>query len=594
MTTSHPALKASVLHADTADGAYVAAGTRSFLLKGRNLYPVVARILDAIDGSTSLAGLRATAPAAVHPLFDRLVASLDKGDMLTRGPREAVDGDTPYASARSYLREEVADWEQVFEDWSMLPVVIGGASDLVPLAVLSMLRSGAANIEVVADTLTPADLAAIRAQAAMEAPLHRHLRCGFIAAAESMTAAGDTSLFVHLAHGPIDAATVDHVVGGVAAHAASVLGGQHAGAGAIVSLRREEPRAWLDLMIGEPREPGLPPAILRAVLANMVAFEALQMRIDARHSSRRDRPPGGRIRIVRPDGSIVSNTARIAALARPTLDDRLLRDQDPALTDGSDRAPWFHPTLGCFAWRDLEQADFPLAVRAIRMNDAGRAHRCQSSTELLHWGLDTASADRRTFAAALVALETDRRSFSTGADRSQLIAATSREEAGALAFADLVVSADGFLARHPPRRLEPRSVDDPSAQVLLRLARLYTGRLPMLWLAGSGDPGAWTAWALAGSAFAAAIHATATGALVEALGDALAALQVGSQMTRQRRSPLTDLAGMRPVLEHAAPIDLAAALATSPLPTMRHIFHAVDPTAAVGSDIMIGFVQALE
>jgi hypothetical protein len=145
-----------------------------------------------------------------------------------------------------------------------------------------------------------------------------------------------------------------------------------------------------------------------------------------------------------------------------------------------------------------------------------------------------------------------------------------------------------FLSKASPIRIDPDSVGDPDARMLLRFVRLYTGELPQVWVLG-GVAASVACVRVDGRMFRTAA-AEPIKAIVEALGDALSTLQLGSPPERQRPAMLGPLHGIEPDLEaRAVALDALAGFA---VPQFQFSETRLFPGDGASRRWIVGRVQA--
>ncbi len=536
-------LKPSVLYTRVDEGVYVQSGTRSFVVKGRKLYPLIARLLNLMDGQRSLDELRTVIPEQYRQVFERLLSSLEKHRMLTSGPHDAIRDNHPYADTLRYLQETSRQWERCFNDWSCLPITVTGSPALIPLLLKSLLRSGAGHLNVLASSVDKANRDTINTLAAEHAPNHTNFRFNWFGEADNDShCGGSDAMLIHLTNQPV---TPDHaqVLRQLAArHGPCVCGGLSNGMAIVGPEAVAEVQPWLELLQLAP-DSGQPfPAAAQAVLSALLAFEALQARLAPWSDD-----PGtlewrqGHCYIVRHDGSVETHDSSVSRISQRTL----AADQPSSVVKPPPSNPaWraaFDPVSGYLAWAAPDDPEYPLAHRTIALTGALAG---ANGTTICHWGLDPAAAEKRTVMQAMAAFESLRVGHSATPGQSPLLAGSSKAELSAVALAYALAAQPDYIADNPPRSIRIESIEDADVQMLIRLARLYTDSLPELWVAGSIAAGSCIAWATVAKWTATAAAASFNSALLEALGDALSALQRGSVASRQKMPPLSTLAAI--------------------------------------------------
>ncbi|HVQ09750.1 MAG TPA: hypothetical protein VMS43_15075 [Allosphingosinicella sp.] len=528
-------IKPSVLCVEVDEGTYIESGSNNFLIRNRKLFPVIDRILANLDGRAAPEEVRAALPAKVHPLFDRLLDNLEEFRMLTTGPGGAALDAHPFREVFLYLQEASSDAQACYADWSRLPITVAGSSAQI-LAILNhLLASGAANLTILTDDLGAEDATAAASLAAE------------LATRASLVARGaDPDALLICAYDERPAPPVlDGLRALAALHGRGIFGAVCGDLAVIGPETGGDLGAWPDLLALAPETPEPMVPLATSVLSALIAFEALQARLapwsdDPEEAVRRRNS----FRVLRNDCRVTSHDARVAlASKRPLAATAPAPNHEPAPLDEASR-PLFDDAVGPLRWVDGGGPDYPLAHRAISSN--GRA--------VCHWGIDFASAEERCLALALGIFADDPRQE---AGLSPTIAARGEERLRGLAAA--------YALAGSPRRIAPvcpKSLDDADLQVLIRLARLYWGESPRLWLSGTRGNGGCVGWARMSGTTCAVPAPGEQEALFEALGDLLSALQRGVPADRQMLLPCGDLAVLP--LPEAEPSTLADYLSSCP------------------------------
>jgi hypothetical protein len=500
-------IKPSVVCVEIDEGTYIESGSNSFVIGNRRLFPVIERILANLDGRAPPEHVRAALPDKVHPLFDQLLANLEEFRMLTTGPGGAALDAHPFREVFLYLQEASRDAQACFADWSRLPITVAGSPARIPAILNHLQASGAANVTVPTDELAagdrPADPDALLICAYDERPLP---------------------------------AVLDGLRALAALHGRGIFAAVCGDLAVIGPEAQGDLGPWPELLDLAPETPEPLVPLAASVLSALIAFEALQARLapwsdDPAEAVRRRTL----FRLLRNDCRVTSHDARAAlASKRPFAATAPAPNHEPAPLEEASR-PLFDDTVGLLRWADAEGPDYPLAHRAVS----------NRQRTIRHWGIDFAAAEERCLALALGM-------FADG------VAARSEEGLRSLAAAYA-------LAAAPPRRIvpvSPDSLDDADLQVLIRLARLYWGEAPRLWLSGTRENGGCVGWARLSGTTCAVPAPGEQEALFEALGDLLSGLQRGIAADRQALRPCGDLAAMP--LPETGPSTLADYLSAGP------------------------------
>lgn len=567
-------IKPSLLCVEVDEGTYIECGSRNFMIRNRQLFPLIERILGALDGRAEPAEVRAALPEKVWPLFDRLLASLERSRMLTTGPGDLVLDRPGLQNVFLYLQEVTYDARACYAQWSGLPLTLAGPPALILPLLSHLLASGAADLTIVADTFGPADMAAAETlggdfaravrfedrQIVLARPVDREslLVCALDGRPGAETLA-DLEL-IAARHGPCLFAAI---CGDLALIGPEAVGG----------LGR-----WPDLLPLLPGTDAPMAPLARAVLPALLAFEALQARLapwtgEPLDAARRLTD----FRILQNDCRVATYDAGIALASQ-----RPLAAASPLVENGSTvpeeiRQPLFDPWIGLLRDADVEGPEYPLAHRALSIVGG------EGGTAVCAWGVDYASADERCLALAL-GIATDAR---LGLDHSEAgssptIVARSRDRLEALAAAYALADRHCAGRQPAPAPILAESLSDADLQVLIRLARLYWDERPALWLSGSSDGGGCIGWARIGTLTCAVPAPDEQEALFEALGDVLSELQLGTRADRQNLPPCRLLAGL--ALPESEPASLTDYLSVQNVsrPSFEWLEDLEDPLRAHG------------
>ena len=613
--TAAPMLKSGVLHAQVEAGTYVELGERSFFVRGEKLFPIVSRILHSLDGSRALDEIRASLPEKVVPLLDQLLDHLVRQRMLTSGPPEAIPDDHPHASTLGFFRDATSRWRECFEEWSQVRITLMGSPELVPALARAIVSAAAGRVAIIQlDAVDPeavgpemGDSATHDARNTGPGNLHGQPQidersppaaglpsvCEVLAFTAAMRQPREPrSLLLYLGAEPPDEDALGRIEALASRHEVTMIGAVCGDIGIVGPDCRNGLAPWRGLV---SRARGQAQPFTRAamrVLASLLAFEAMQERIaawsdDPQESARRET----QFRVVRNDGSVSSHDSEVflasgRSLVNDVPDEPVVAPTDPSLTR------FFDPAAGLFSDATVPGPEYPLAHRAVALSYASPGGEARQQT-LYDWGLDPAGAEQRLMAQAFAALVAGNTGHVAAPGVSLLIASPSEEASRAIAMSCARATLPDFLRDHLPQARAIATTDSPDVQVLARLIRLYSGRLPLLWTAGSAgaagstESGACIAWANIGDWTAVAVAPDLQAAIFEALGETLSAFQLGRLTDRQSIWPLSELRCVAlpreagdgndpppaPAIE--APVALQYVAATDPcLPAGMHVGHA--------------------
>jgi hypothetical protein len=544
-------LRHHVFFRSTEQGVHFDAGSQAFELKGRNLGPLVQRVIAGLDAGTEVGVLRERLPEALRGWFDRFLETLQSHAMLLDA------GDTPAAPPElaefvKHLQDRLAP-EQVrptWQRWRQATVWLGGRGHALKGALATLLGSGVGRVVVQLQPGAPrVDAAELRSLAARWPASRVDLVDGVAAVA----AAEATGLIVADDGGDDgdDGPGADLLARWVplAAHrgAEGVLAlathwRGHTLALAVPGAQAAEAAADLAYAV-EPDAEAAPSAAALAI-AGTTAAQALLRRVlglapaaDTRVWHVTDHLELRRLDRVPAPGRAAPWVPAMAAapvvLASPSAHEyKAYETLRVALL------PWLDETLGAFERAETEGlSQLPLYHETLRLRGAAGGQR------LLAWGLDAREASRRALAAgfehharlahpsraARLACAFDeadwqrlalaRALFDTPAVRATL--ATWQGPAQALADGDITLLASllSFLAPGP-----------------VQWGLQWHPQLPVAcaWVAANGRSPARV------------VHASPRRALREALGLACSRLQAGPM------PPLTQDADAGPALEGSA------------------------------------------
>lgn len=495
----HPAVKDGVRLAAVAEGAYLEHAGRSFVLRGRGLHPLIARMLSAIDGGQAPELIEAALPEAARPLFRTLLDRLGAAAMLTSGARALIADDHPHADTLRFLREATPDWRTWFATWSTRPIAIDAPPPIAALLARRLAECGAGSV----------------------------VEGGVVADARLLIAVEDGSA----------------TSSGRAYHArpdTCLVARPHADGAVLVGRRDGDVEAaWRTIAaatVGERLAP-----LARETLSAMLAFEALWSCAPA-DADREGRAAFTDVRVLRADGRVVRHPAAIAT-ASGRLD---VAAPAPIVAPSAADGDWFDPAVGPFQRVDDDLAPYPLAHCSLVLR-AGPA----AGATVRGWGLDADAAEAAALEQAIAMFEAARTGWSPAAGRSPVVVAADearfRADAGALAR----VALPGYAACLPREAVDPNDVRGDDARTLLRLLRLYAGRWPTLWTTRAGP--VVVTWARLDGHDAVGVSIDPERAWTDVLGDLLSAVQVDAPSTRQAGWPITALRDAPTTGDDAAP-----------------------------------------
>jgi hypothetical protein len=546
-----PFLKSYVVFVPVDEGVYFEAGQDNFLLKGRGIFPLVTRMVSLLDGTRTMAAVESVVPEKARPLFWLLLAELERKHMVHLGPDAdefpvSAGVEALYTGSIGYLKDQVPNWSAAFRRWRETPILAAGAGLSHRVMVRNLLRSGARRLLVALDAPEDpsADRAALAATLAEAAARDPEIVARWLDPAEAVAeAAAGTSRSVYVSDDvPSDGDSLFRRM--IALDRPGTLAGGIFRGSAVVGPQLGEGvpllSTWERISAGEPDLPY--PRAARAILGSVMAFEALKSLIFDESDDPAERGWLQRhCYVVRPDTTIAVHGLAPAPAGRGG--ESTAADTGAAAPEGD---PLFDPVTGSLRWDEFAGQEFPLPHRAIGIRTRDGA---PSVDAVAQWALTPQDLDERTVARALETLaEADFpvAEADSGCAWSPVVAARDEAEWRSEARAQAAARHCAFLGKAEPIRIDPESVADEDSAMLLRLVRLYTGEVPILWLLGGSQWPASVACVAVDGRLSRAAAATAGKAIVEALGDALSALQVGHPPQRQRQPFLGPLETFRP------------------------------------------------
>jgi hypothetical protein len=588
-----PLLKSYVMFVPVEDGVYFEAGQESFLFKGRGLFPLVTRIVSLLDGTRTLATIESVVPEKAHNLLGLLLGELEQRRMLH------MVIDTPeaplpqhvealYAGTIGFLKDQTPHWAAVFRRWRETKIVAAGAGLSYRVLVRNLMRSGARHLVLALDQSEDpsGDEAVITASVAEAKSRDAEIVVDWADAAQAIEAAGadDTRILYASDAVPLRDDSLFHRLTALD-RPETLAGGVYRGA-ALVGPQSGERLSLLPTWDRIAAKAAGPPysRAARATLGSVVAFEALKS-LATDESAEPERRDWLRRNCyhVRPDATIEIHKL-VPQPSAPAADPAPAQAADPRPDD----EPLFDPVAGCLQWVDFAGAEFPLPHRAIGIrSDSGGGLAADPVTQ---WALTPQDMDERVTARALEALAEVQNPAAAVAGSAFSPVLADRDEAvwRQEARANAIARHPAFLGKATPIRIDAESVVDQDARMLIRLVRLYTGDLPHLWLLGGGAVSI-ACVAVNGQLFRTAAAAPAK-AIVEALGDALSALQTGRRPERQGPAFLGPLDAIEPDSE--LPAIALGAVADFAAPELRFLEARLFPGGAASRRWIVGRIQA--
>ncbi|EKE87551.1 hypothetical protein [Idiomarina xiamenensis] len=146
-------LKGNIYFNKVEDGVYFQGANGGFVLKGQQIYPIVAKIVAFIDAGVSLQDIHQKLPEKVRPLFHSLLTQWQQHQMLM--PRQS-DSKVPeswwncaeFVDFYQYLREASSDFEQRFSAWQQQRILLIGNGPSLISALHGLAISGLSTLTV--------------------------------------------------------------------------------------------------------------------------------------------------------------------------------------------------------------------------------------------------------------------------------------------------------------------------------------------------------------------------------------------------------------------------------------------------------------
>jgi hypothetical protein len=126
----------------------------AFVLKGTGIYPVVARLLNLLDGRRERDTIASGLPEKVRPLFSLLLSELGKRDFIVdrgEGGDAAPALEADFATAIAYLSDHGPGALPRFEAWRRRVLAVGGSGRIFDSLVAALLDLGAGDLYIFRD-----------------------------------------------------------------------------------------------------------------------------------------------------------------------------------------------------------------------------------------------------------------------------------------------------------------------------------------------------------------------------------------------------------------------------------------------------------
>jgi hypothetical protein len=560
-----PVLKGHVFFAEVEAGIYFNGGSeRTFVLQGKGLYPLVSKLIAAMNGKVGAGQLAASLPPHIQPLLWKLLGELSSRNLLidARGadallPQSYRDA---FGETIGYFRDNVPDFAPAFLRWRETPVLAAGSGHVLKSLVRALARLGIRNLWVLDDGSAPAgpDLAEIQAALAEHGELDVEFRFTMLDGADDLGLCPPNARIVY-GSDVVDASGTESIIRRLLAkeHCRFIAGGVLDGEGFVGPESFEGMSSLLDLADRmRPRAAHLPHSLMsRSVIGNLLALETMRSEIGLPRGGKKGArallrnwalhiSPGPEI-MLRPVFPVPSGEVGHAEPETLNIPSELPSDREPTEFEllSSRLAALFDTHTGLFSsepGRDVCQ--LPLAHEAIEIIWPRSFDR--EPQTVTAWGLNAGDAAKR---ATLEAISL----YAAGVEDSlhlsrpgMLITAGDEGEWRALALVGAVtgeaglaaeilvypLSADSIRLRAGKAANDAEGVRKLSevrdAKTLLRLVQLYDPVPPEMLLGRFGASGPFLCAAKAGGLSAGGRGSSAGTAIIECLGSLCSRLQL--------------------------------------------------------------------
>lgn len=143
-----PRVKSYVYFDQHPEGVFFRSGGEAFILRGRGIYPIVAKLVERLDGQSDLQQLSNALPEALRPLLAAIVTELAKRNFLIdcAGGAEAAITAEPLGlqdeQILAYLADHVRQPWPVFARWRDRAIVLVGDGHIAAAACAALLQLG--------------------------------------------------------------------------------------------------------------------------------------------------------------------------------------------------------------------------------------------------------------------------------------------------------------------------------------------------------------------------------------------------------------------------------------------------------------------
>ena len=541
-------LKNYVFFRETDKGVWFDAGQRSFALNGTGIYPLVERLVSALEQSDqSPHELVANLPEKLRPFAERLFGELEQHKMLQRGVllsgSSTAHEHSPNSEFLKYLEDNVGDdgLEEVLAQWRKATIVIIGDGYAAKAAAGVLVDSGCGEL------------------------LIHCLSTGEVAPDEltlSLSGRGNTS--INVTAGAIDPEDIDWAVDGLIMAGSDALPVECAirftthgcaagvkvsaslpinGNLAVLASDRPDASGIADLAdwLLAPADPVTPSPENLAIAGSLAAQDLIARFFgigDDGQTAARIVSPFSEVTLIpippsprrHAEGSFVRYPDFSGRIEMPEM--RIISEYERlriALT------PWTEPALAVLGL-DMPEAlpQLPLYHDAFVVRRPGNGH--EAARIAVGWGLSAEDAGIRAATNAIALLA--EQEFCN--DRP-LVAALDEDMWRAAAFARAFVAHDHFQRDAVWGQFDADEIDDPASQMVLDILRFQVSA-PISFRVGfvSGVSAIMAACEADGDCLSSVCSPTLEGAVYDAIGLAISKVQLRevAGLVRQDDVPL--------------------------------------------------------
>lgn len=283
-----PVLRSYVFFSEVDEGVYFNGGSeKSFILPGQGLYPVVSKLISAMDGSRTVEQLVEALPEKVTPVFLHLHTQLDSRGLLANNStaHEVLSPDirARYEDVLSYLRDVTNDHEEIFNRWreTSVAVIGNGFSTKSCLRALAGLGVGSVVSALEQNDDRPTESEIMSAILEHESADEDFVFESYPSAKAMIEADADVDVAVLVSDSLYDLSHADEALShftdrDIPVHIAGVIGGE----GFVVPNVRHRRHELMEIV--ERRRAGDDPASQQtitscSVIGNLIAYELLRV-----------------------------------------------------------------------------------------------------------------------------------------------------------------------------------------------------------------------------------------------------------------------------------------------------------------------------